>query len=91
MMPEVQKSTFSRFKHVVACVVVGQRREQDLEVRVVDMLEDQAGRLALRVLDDVEEVIRSAHRKGSALISIDLLHRLDLDDAALVPVGNVDA
>lgn len=37
-------------------VVVGESRVEHLEVRVVDVLEHQAGRLALRVADHVQEL-----------------------------------
>ena len=51
--------------NMVAYVVVRQRRKQDLEVCVVDMLEDQAGCFALRVPDDVKQGDNVWPHKGS--------------------------
>mmetsp|Transcript_9124 Transcript_9124/g.28278 ORF Transcript_9124/g.28278 Transcript_9124/m.28278 type:complete len:520 (-) Transcript_9124:64-1623(-) len=79
-----------QLKDVVADVVVRQPRVEHLEVGVVYVLEDEAGRLGLRVTHDVHQLdgVRPAAQVLQDLdLALDLLllDRLkNLDDAALV-------
>lgn len=85
-----------QLKDVVADVDVVELGVQAAEVGVVDVLEDERGRLALRVADDVEEG-DDVGAAGEVLQDLDLALDLllldgleDLDDAFLV-VDDVDA
>mmetsp|Transcript_130136 Transcript_130136/g.417604 ORF Transcript_130136/g.417604 Transcript_130136/m.417604 type:complete len:293 (+) Transcript_130136:415-1293(+) len=88
--------SFQDLEDVVSDVQVGQRRVQSLEVGVVHMLEDQTGRLRLRVPDRVkqlDDVGAAAQVLQDPDLALDfLLHnRLQNLDHTLLSCGRIDA